>query len=440
MLQPEAGEPEDSKDDAFGEETLSTRVLLDKFDVGAVIGKGGFNIKKFREESEVLLDIRKEVPGSKERIATIKAPLEKTVVALTWMAKLINERHRARQQQKLDESSGGSPAVVPAARLTTTLLVLNPLVGRIIGKRGKTISGIREESDAEIKISQTFLPGSSEKTVEISGSPEEFDKAVALILEQLWQGSDRVTGIGPSSPRLYQPRPQYPAYPQYPFLQQQYQQPSVTDLSQQLGALSLQSALSRGGSQMQQTIVIPVPESLIGSVIGRHGSTVQTIRMNSGSNISIESRPKGTSSADYEGQRNITITGPAQNNEIAASFITAIVESAQVQQQSQLGQLPPRMQQQQPPSLQGGAPLQQQPLQGGAPVQQHPPLQQPQLQQQQQAPQQHLATQYRTASPLSPAGVGAPLQPQYAPQGMHSLAGQPLGVPQQVGYRGGPPL
>eukprot|EP00457_Paulinella_chromatophora_P016810 gb/GEZN01017695.1/.p1 GENE.gb/GEZN01017695.1/~~gb/GEZN01017695.1/.p1 ORF type:complete len:187 (-),score=24.84 gb/GEZN01017695.1/:227-739(-) len=86
-------------------------------------------------------------------------------------------------------------------------------------------------------------------------------------------------------------------------------------------------------AQIHQTIVMHVPEHLVGSLIGRHGSTIQSIRMNSGSQISIESR-QPSSTDEAAGQRKVTIIGAARSNEIAASSISNIISYAQHNSQS----------------------------------------------------------------------------------------------------------
>jgi len=65
------------------------------------------------------------------------------------------------------------------------------LVGAIIGSKGSKISQTRQESGANIKVSDETLPQSTEKTVQVKGVTQSVLSAVQIILNQLSEVTDR---------------------------------------------------------------------------------------------------------------------------------------------------------------------------------------------------------------------------------------------------------
>ncbi|KAJ1666935.1 PAB1 binding protein [Coemansia sp. RSA 1813] len=72
-----------------------------------------------------------------------------------------------------------------ARRVTLRMLVPHKCVGSIMGHGGKTINNIREVTSVNIHTSESTLPLSSERIVEIVGAPESIEKALRLIAEAL---------------------------------------------------------------------------------------------------------------------------------------------------------------------------------------------------------------------------------------------------------------
>merc|ERR1712166_1597310 len=70
---------------------------------------------------------------------------------------------------------------------------------------------------------------------------------------------------------------------------------------------------SAGGAQ--ENVVIPIPDTLIGYVIGRGGTTIKEIRQQSRAMIKISDKQPGAN------ERIITITGAQGANEIAVALI-----------------------------------------------------------------------------------------------------------------------
>ncbi|KAJ2455340.1 RNA binding protein, heterogenous nuclear RNP-K like protein [Coemansia sp. RSA 2336] len=71
------------------------------------------------------------------------------------------------------------------SRITLRMLVPHKCVGSIMGHGGKTINKIRDSASVSIHTSESTLPRSSERIVELVGAPESIGKAMKLIAAAL---------------------------------------------------------------------------------------------------------------------------------------------------------------------------------------------------------------------------------------------------------------
>ena len=76
-----------------------------------------------------------------------------------------------------------------SSRVIFKILVSNNNAGSIIGKSGKTISDLQQESSARIRLSQAgdFFPGTNDRVCLISGTVDNVKSAISLVLEKLHQ-------------------------------------------------------------------------------------------------------------------------------------------------------------------------------------------------------------------------------------------------------------
>ncbi|ETO31760.1 hypothetical protein RFI_05355, partial [Reticulomyxa filosa] len=70
-----------------------------------------------------------------------------------------------------------------------TLLVEEKNIGFLIGKGGEGINHIRKVTGANIAISSQVLRNSSEKTVDITGTKETTNAAIAFVIHRLLENS-----------------------------------------------------------------------------------------------------------------------------------------------------------------------------------------------------------------------------------------------------------
>ncbi len=67
-------------------------------------------------------------------------------------------------------------------------LVPVQLVGRLIGRGGQGIRELREMSRATIKINTDCEPGTEQRKVTVTGTPDQLQFALSLIQQRLAQG------------------------------------------------------------------------------------------------------------------------------------------------------------------------------------------------------------------------------------------------------------
>ena len=205
-------------------------------------------------------------------------------------------------------------------------------MGTIIGRQGLKIKAIQDSSGARMVATKEMLPQSTERIVEVQGSPEAIGRAIEEIgkcLLEDWErglgtvlfhpgpndersggnrrsghsysssytGSRRNGGNGEANTR---PRPSSPGSP----------------------PTSPHSPVSTQPAANLRTQNISIPSDMVGCIIGRSGTKITEIRRLSGSKISIAKAPH-----DDTGERMFTIVGTPEANEKALYLLYNQLES-----------------------------------------------------------------------------------------------------------------
>ncbi|THV04856.1 cytoplasmic protein [Dendrothele bispora CBS 962.96] len=287
------------------QDTLTLRALVSTKDAGVIIGKAGKNVADLREQTGVKAGVSKVIAGVHERVLTITGSVENVAKAYT---------HIISQLVTSNPSSPITSSPTPS-HTSIRLLISHNLMGTIIGRQGLKIKNIQDSSGARMIASKEMLSQSTERIVEVQGSPESIGQAIEEIgkcLLEDWErgtgtvlyhpGTDdraatsrrSVNGFSPtySNPRRSGDNNRRPSSPPSPSLQQA----SIT--SQPVANLRTQN--------------ISIPSDMVGCIIGRGGSKITEIRRLSGSKISIAKAPH-----DETGERMFTIVGTPEANEKA---------------------------------------------------------------------------------------------------------------------------
>lgn len=198
-------------------------------------------------------------------------------------------------------------------------------MGTIIGRSGLKIKTIQELSGARMVASKEMLPQSTERIVEVQGSPEAIGRAIEEIgkclLEDWERGAGTVPfypGAGTSEERSsfkrstngYAPGPMANRRSNGDTVRRGSSPPSPHSPSTQQQPTNL------------RTQNISIPSDMVGCIIGRNGSKITEIRRLSGSKISIAKMPH-----DDTNERMFTIVGTPEANEKALFLLYNQLES-----------------------------------------------------------------------------------------------------------------
>lgn len=197
-------------------------------------------------------------------------------------------------------------------------------MGTIIGRQGLKIKQIQDASGVRMVAQKEMLPQSTERIVEVQGTPDGVQKAAWEIGKCLIDDQERGYGTVLYSPAVrVQGTP--PAAPMNGSTG--YAAPrSFNRTGNGNDFTGGYPPRGRNGSQVDaggpppvveegeeiQTQNISIPADMVGCIIGRGGSKISEIRRSSGARISIAKAPH-----DESGERMFTITGGQSANEKA---------------------------------------------------------------------------------------------------------------------------
>jgi len=282
------------------------RVLINNHEGSVIIGKEGSNVKTIRQQTNCYLSVKKvQVATVKDRILTIKGQPEGIAKALLMISQYLIEANNQRKQGE------------PESQHTFKILIHKFIAGCILGKQGSIVKEIQEQSKARVGLSTDTLPGSTEKTITVTGTPEALHAACERIVQQmstnpLRAGSTVIQYVpgqvptfppmapapgfgGPPNPYGYPPAPGFgPPPPGY------------------------------GGDSAQRTEKIVIPAICGSMLIGKAGSVIKNIKSQSGTLISLAKVDPNVPQDQV-----VTITGTQQGIQAAVYLIRQRIDSYQ---------------------------------------------------------------------------------------------------------------
>jgi len=222
-------------------------------------------------------------------------------------------------------------------------------MGTIIGRQGLKIKQIQDGAGVRMVAQKEMLPQSTERIVELQGTPDGIQKAVWEIGKCLVDDAERGYGTVLYSPAV---RVQGGAPPAPPIngggregyggeQQRGYGAPRSYNRTGNGEDFTRGPQQTFGGQQRRntgpdsagpppaveegediQTQNISIPADMVGCIIGRGGSKISEIRKTSGARISIAKAPH-----DESGERMFTITGGPTANEKALYLLYENLEA-----------------------------------------------------------------------------------------------------------------
>lgn len=157
-----AGAP--PKRSRVGPDDVEVRILIPSKVAGSIIGKGGGNIARLRADFVAKVTVP-DCPGP-ERILTVISAFENAI-------NVINEVLPNLENSAAARGGKGRPPkeeAEPADDVDLRLLVHQSQAGCIIGKGGGKVKELREKTGARIKIYSACCPDSTDRVVQMTGA------------------------------------------------------------------------------------------------------------------------------------------------------------------------------------------------------------------------------------------------------------------------------
>jgi len=286
-----------------GNETLEVGLLVRSNDMGQVIGKGGETIKSIRNKSGASISTSKFLPNVGERTAQVIG----TIVQVRAAIRMI-----------IDTLGKEPPSI--------TFLAEHRNLGALIGKQGVNIKKLREETGANIFIPKECIGNSTQKEIQISGDYEAVTQAVETVVCYLAEGRNTtripyVPGEVAGFPmgQMGQMMPSFPSTGgggRFNQLQGPLGGQSISPSTIPQG-MGFNAQSTPGASVCRIETTIYVPREVIGQIIGRGGSNIKAVRMQSTANIYVDAGEDG----DESPERKITIKGSRTAIDLACGMI-----------------------------------------------------------------------------------------------------------------------
>ncbi|KAJ9136671.1 KH domain RNA-binding protein [Pleurostoma richardsiae] len=331
------GEPAPKTDEEYAQAQLTLRAIVSSKEAGVIIGKRGQNVADLRDETGVKAGVTKVVQGVPDRVLTITGGCEAISRAYAVVARALLEGAPSMGMGGVVQGNGTHPI---------KLLISHNQMGTIIGRQGLKIKHIQDVSGVRMVAQKEMLPQSTERIVEVQGTPEGIQRAVWEICKCLvddWQrGTGTVLynpvvrsqsggagGLGGVAPSYGTGRSEYSSGPRV------MRTGNGADFSnggsRSYNRRSDSEAPTRGppthdeNGEKIQIQNISIPADMVGCIIGRGGSKISEIRKTSGATISIAKAPH-----DETGERMFTISGTAKANETALFLLYENLEAEKI--------------------------------------------------------------------------------------------------------------
>uniref|UniRef100_A0A673VP88 Insulin-like growth factor 2 mRNA binding protein 1 n=1 Tax=Salmo trutta TaxID=8032 RepID=A0A673VP88_SALTR len=263
---------------------IPLRLLVPTQYVGAIIGKEGATIRNITKQTQSKIDVhRKENAGAAEKPISIHSTPEGCSSACRMILDIM-------QQEAKDTKT--------AEEVPLKILAHNNFVGRLIGKEGRNLKKVEQDTDTKITISplQDLTVYNPERTITVKGPIEACCLAETEIMKKVREAYDNdmaamnqqthlIPGLNLAALGLFPPSGSMPPPP------------------------SGNSASPYGsfGAPEQETVHVYIPAQAVGAIIGKKGQHIKQLSRFAGASIKI-----APAEAPDSKMRMVIVTGPPE--------------------------------------------------------------------------------------------------------------------------------
>ncbi|KAF4799213.1 Insulin-like growth factor 2 mRNA-binding protein 3 [Turdus rufiventris] len=248
------------------------RMLVPTQFVGAIIGKEGATIRNITKQTQSKIDIhRKENAGAAEKPITIHSTPEGCSTACKIIMEIMQKEA---QDTKFTEE------------IPLKILAHNNFVGRLIGKEGRNLKKIEQDTDTKITISplQDLTLYNPERTITVKGSIETCAKAEEEIMKKIRESYENdiaamnlqahlIPGLNLNALGLFPPSSS--GIP-----------PPAVSVASAAAAASYPPFGARFPQQPEsETVHLFIPALAVGAIIGKQGQHIKQLSRFAGASI-----------------------------------------------------------------------------------------------------------------------------------------------------------
>ncbi|KAM8844753.1 insulin-like growth factor 2 mRNA-binding protein 1 isoform 3-T3 [Spinachia spinachia] len=265
---------------------IPLRLLVPTQYVGAIIGKEGATIRNITKQTQSKIDVhRKENAGAAEKPISIHSTPEGCSSACRMILDIM-------QQEAKDTKT--------ADEVPLKILAHNNFVGRLIGKEGRNLKKVEQDTDTKITISplQDLTLYNPERTITVKGSLENCSNAEVEVMKKVREAYENdiaamnqqthlipglnlgALGLFPSSSNMPPPPP---------------------------GNASGSAPYGCFGAPEQETVHVYIPAQAVGAIIGKKGQHIKQLSRFAGASIKI-----APAEAPDCKMRMVVVTGPPE--------------------------------------------------------------------------------------------------------------------------------
>ncbi|XP_054614827.1 insulin-like growth factor 2 mRNA-binding protein 1 isoform X1 [Dunckerocampus dactyliophorus] len=265
---------------------IPLRLLVPTQYVGAIIGKEGATIRNITKQTQSKIDVhRKENAGAAEKSISIHSTPEGCSAACQMILDIM-------QQEAKDTKT--------ADEVPLKLLAHNNFVGRLIGKEGRNLKKVEQDTDTKITISplQDLTLYNPERTITVKGSIEACCQAEVEIMKKVREAYENDIAAMNQQTHLI-PGLNLGALGLFPSSSNMPPPPSGNQVPG--------TPYSCFGAPEQETVHVYIPAQAVGAIIGKKGQHIKQLSRFAGASIKIA--PAETPDSKM---RMVIVTGPPE--------------------------------------------------------------------------------------------------------------------------------